>query len=139
MPIRLPARSRKAQSRITYGCSVGSWTTSVSPACRLSKALSRSVVARLMLASVQFALISAVENFAQLACECLRLAGVAVLAAHEAAMVAGEHGRLLPEQLGGGDGGASGEGAQRLLTHGDHDACPCRGQCVDVRTIAGDR
>jgi hypothetical protein len=28
MRIRLPAGSRKAQSRTPYGCSVGSWTTS---------------------------------------------------------------------------------------------------------------
>ena len=33
MRIRLPAGSRKAQSRTPYGCSVGSWTTSAPPAC----------------------------------------------------------------------------------------------------------
>ena len=31
----LPAGSRKAQSRTPYGWSVGSWTTSASPACSL--------------------------------------------------------------------------------------------------------
>jgi hypothetical protein len=46
MRIRLPAGSRKAQSRIPYGCSVGSWTTSALPACSRSKVPSRSLVAR---------------------------------------------------------------------------------------------
>ena len=46
MRTRLPAGSRKAQSRTPYGCSVGSWTTSASPACSRSKVPSRSVVAR---------------------------------------------------------------------------------------------
>jgi hypothetical protein len=50
MRIRLPAGSRKAQSRTPYGCSVGSWTTSASLAWSRSKVPSRSVVARLMLA-----------------------------------------------------------------------------------------
>ena len=50
MRIRLPAGSRKAQSRTPYGCSVGSWTTSASLACSRSKVPSRSVVARRMLA-----------------------------------------------------------------------------------------
>jgi hypothetical protein len=36
MRTRLPAGSRKAQSRMPYGCSVGSWTTSASPACSFS-------------------------------------------------------------------------------------------------------
>ena len=45
MRTRLPAGSRKAQSRIPYGCSVGSWTTSASPACTLSKVPLRSAVA----------------------------------------------------------------------------------------------
>lgn len=45
MRIRLPAGSRKAQSRMPYGCSVGSWTTSASPACTFSKVPSRSRVA----------------------------------------------------------------------------------------------
>ena len=49
MRIRLPAGSRKAQSRTPYGCSVGSWTTSASPACSRSNVPSRSVVARMML------------------------------------------------------------------------------------------
>jgi RNA polymerase sigma factor (sigma-70 family) len=44
--IRLPAGSRKAQSRIPYGCSTGSWTTSASLACSRSKVPSRSLVAR---------------------------------------------------------------------------------------------
>jgi len=46
MRTRLPAGSRKAQSRIPYGCSVGSWTTSASPACSRSNVPSRSLVAR---------------------------------------------------------------------------------------------
>jgi len=46
MRIRLPAGSRKAQSRTPYGCSVGSWTTSASLACSRSKVPSRSLVAR---------------------------------------------------------------------------------------------
>ena len=50
MRIRLPAGSRKAQSRIPYGWSVGSWTTSASPACSRSNVPSRSLVARLTLA-----------------------------------------------------------------------------------------
>lgn len=45
MRIRLPAGSRKAQSRMPYGCSVGSCTTSASPACTFSKVPSRSRVA----------------------------------------------------------------------------------------------
>src|SRR3954447_24679791 len=59
MRSRLPAGSRTEQSRIPYGCSVGSWTTSASPDCSCSKAPSRSGVARLMLAKVPFAIISA--------------------------------------------------------------------------------
>jgi hypothetical protein len=50
------------------------------------------------------------------------LAGVSVLAAEEAAVVAREDGRLLAEQLGGGHGCASGERAQGLLAYGHHDA-----------------
>jgi len=46
MRIRLPAGSRKAQSRTPYGCSVGSWTTSASLARSRSKVPSRSLVAR---------------------------------------------------------------------------------------------
>jgi Enoyl-(Acyl carrier protein) reductase len=46
MRTRLPAGSRKAQSRIPYGCSTGSWTTSASLACSRSKVPSRSLVAR---------------------------------------------------------------------------------------------
>lgn len=49
MRIRLPAGSRNAQSRRPYGWSVGSWTTSASPACSRSKTPSTSGVARLML------------------------------------------------------------------------------------------
>jgi hypothetical protein len=45
MRTRLPAGSRKAQSRTPYGCSVGSWTTSASLACTFSKVPSRSEVA----------------------------------------------------------------------------------------------
>jgi hypothetical protein len=37
-----------------------------------------------------------------------------VLAAHEASVVAREDRRLLPEELGGGDGGAAGERAEGL-------------------------
>ena len=48
MRIRLPAGSRKAQSRTPYGWSIGSWTTSASPACSRSKVASRSAVARMM-------------------------------------------------------------------------------------------
>jgi hypothetical protein len=50
MRTRLPAGSRKAQSRTPYGCSVGSWTTSASLACSRSKVPSRSAVASRMLA-----------------------------------------------------------------------------------------
>ena len=47
MRIRLPAGSRKAQSRMPYGCSVGSWTTSAaSLACSRPKVPSRSLVAK---------------------------------------------------------------------------------------------
>jgi hypothetical protein len=47
MRIRLPAGSRKAQSRTPYGCSIGSCTTSAaSLACSRSKVPSRSFVAR---------------------------------------------------------------------------------------------
>ena len=45
MRIMLPAGSRKAQSRIPYGWSVGSWTTSAPLACTRSKVPSRSVEA----------------------------------------------------------------------------------------------
>lgn len=48
MRTRLPAGSRKAQSRTPYGCSVGSWTTSAPPACSRAKVPSRSAVARMM-------------------------------------------------------------------------------------------
>ena len=44
-----PAGSRTAQSRMPYGCSVGSWTTSTSPAWSRSKVASRSGVARTMM------------------------------------------------------------------------------------------
>ena len=54
-------------------------------------------------------------------------------------MVAWEHGRLLTEQLGGGHRRAPGEGAQRLLAHGDDDARGRRAQRVDVGAIAADR
>lgn len=46
MRIRLPAGSRKAQSRMPYGCSVGSWTTSAPLASSRAKVPSRSLVAR---------------------------------------------------------------------------------------------
>ena len=45
MRTMFPAGSRKAQSRIPYGCSVGSWTTSALIAWRCSKVPSRSLVA----------------------------------------------------------------------------------------------
>ena len=45
----------------------------------------------------------AVEHLAKLAREGFGLAGVSELAAEEAAVVAREHGRLLAQQLGGGD------------------------------------
>ena len=45
MRTMLPAGSRKAQSRIPYGCSVGSWTTSAPSACTCSKVPLRSAVA----------------------------------------------------------------------------------------------
>ena len=48
--IRLPAGSRKAQSRTPYGWSIGSWTTSAALACIRAKAPSRSLVARRMIA-----------------------------------------------------------------------------------------
>ncbi len=60
MRIRLPAGSRIAQSRTPYGCSIGSWTTSASLACKRSKVSSRSLVARLMAAKVPLAIISAI-------------------------------------------------------------------------------
>lgn len=63
----------------------------------------------------------AVEDLAQSAGEGFGLAGVAELTAEETAVVAGEHRRLLTEQLGGRHCGAPGEGALRLLAHGDHD------------------
>ncbi len=48
--IRVPAGSRKAQSRTPYGCSAGSWTTSAPLACSRANAPSRSAVARVMIA-----------------------------------------------------------------------------------------
>ena len=48
MRIRLPAGSRKAQSRTPYGCSIGSWTTSAPVPCSRVKVASRSGVARTM-------------------------------------------------------------------------------------------
>jgi hypothetical protein len=80
-----------------------------------------------------------VEDVAQLAREGFGLAGVSELAAQEAAVVAGEHGRLLTEQFGGGHRRAAGEGARGLLAHGDHDSRGRRGQRVDVGVIAADR
>ena len=44
--IRLPAGSRRAQSRTPYGWSIGSWTISAPLACSRSKVPSRSLVAR---------------------------------------------------------------------------------------------
>jgi hypothetical protein len=73
-----------------------------------------------------------VEDFAQFAREGLGMIRLAELAAEEAAVVAREYGRLLTEQLGGRHRCASGEGAQRLLSYGEHDACRCRGQRVDL-------
>ena len=58
MRIMLPAGSRKAQSRTPHGWSVGSCTTSASPACSFSKVPSRSGVARLRLPKVPLAIIS---------------------------------------------------------------------------------
>src|SRR5215470_7794601 len=52
------------------------------------------------------------EDVSQFAREGLGLAGVSELAAEEAAVVAGEHDRLLAEQLGGGQRRPSGEGAR---------------------------
>jgi hypothetical protein len=52
----------------------------------------------------------ATKDVAQSAGEVFGLAGVSGLAAEEAAVVAREHGRLLPKQLGGGHRCASGEG-----------------------------
>ena len=49
------------------------------------------------------------------------LTGVAVLAAEDAAVVARDRRRPLPERLGGRDRGAAGDGARGLVTHGDHD------------------
>src|SRR4051794_2042691 len=60
MRTMLPAGSRKAQSRIPYGWSVGSWTTSASVACRRSKVPSRSAVARVRDAKGPLAIISAI-------------------------------------------------------------------------------
>jgi len=48
MRIMLPAGSRKAQSRMPHGWSVGSCTTSASVACSLPNVASTSGVARLM-------------------------------------------------------------------------------------------
>jgi hypothetical protein len=56
-----------------------------------------------------------VEDVAKFAREGFGLARVSELAAEEAAVVAREHGRLLTEQLGGGDRRASGKGALGLL------------------------
>ncbi len=79
------------------------------------------------------------EDVAQFAREGLGLTGVSELAAEEAAVVAREQGRRLTEQFGGGHGRASGERAQGLLAHSDHDAGRRRGQPVDVRAIVADR
>src|SRR5262245_56923990 len=54
------------------------------------------------------------EDLVQLRGELLRLARVAELSAHEAAVMAREDDRLVAEQLGGGDRRATGEGVERL-------------------------
>src|SRR5579884_3203433 len=66
-------------------------------------------------------LLGGIENLAQLAGECFRLAGVGRIAAHEAPMMAGENDRLLTQTFGRGCGRAPGEGLGRLFTHGYHD------------------
>src|SRR4029077_354581 len=81
----------------------------------------------------------AVEDLAQPAREGLRLAGVAGLAAYEAAVMAGEHGRLLTHQLCSGLRRPSGECALGLLTDSDHDPRRGRGQGVEIGAIAADR
>jgi hypothetical protein len=48
MRTRLPAGSRRAQSRTPYGWSAGSWTTSAPLACSCANMPSRSSVARVM-------------------------------------------------------------------------------------------
>src|SRR5579859_3911354 len=58
MRTMLPAGSWKAQSRMPYGCSVGSWTASAPLACSRSKVPSRSLVARVTMAYVPLAIIS---------------------------------------------------------------------------------
>ena len=58
------------------------------------------------------------------------------ISAEEAAVVAGEHCRLLRGHFGGGHRRASGEGTQGLFAYRDHDACGRGGQRVDVRLIA---
>jgi len=49
MRIWLPEGSRKAQSRIPYGCMAGSWMTSAPLACSRAKVPSRSAVARMIM------------------------------------------------------------------------------------------
>src|SRR5215469_3411849 len=79
------------------------------------------------------------ENVAQLAGERFGLARISEVAAEESSVVTREHGRSLPEPLGGGHRGATGERVQRLLAHGDHDARRRGAQRLDVRTVAADR
>src|SRR5262252_2315854 len=79
-----------------------------------------------------------VEDLPESSGECFRLAGISELAAHEAAVMAGKHGRLLTKQFGGGHRRTSGEGAHGLLANAYHDACRRRGQRVEVRLIAAD-
>jgi hypothetical protein len=67
------------------------------------------------------------------------VAGVAELSAHEAAMVAGEDRRLLPELLGQGDRGPTGVDLHRLLAHGDDDTGRRGLQSLDVRLVEADR
>jgi hypothetical protein len=67
-----------------------------------------------------------VEDLAQSVREGLGLTRVSELPAHKPTVVAGEHGGLLPEQLGRGHRSSTREGAQGLLAHGEPPWGPLR-------------
>ena len=79
------------------------------------------------------------EHLAQLGGEGFGLAGVAELATHEAAVVAGEDCRLLAELFGQCDRAPAGIDLHRLLPERDHDPGRRCLQGLEIRLVEGNR
>ena len=76
------------------------------------------------------------EDLAQLGREAVRVAGLAVLATEEAAVVAREDDRRCPEALGHGERAAIRQLTLRLGAGGQHDPGRGRPQRLDVRFVS---